>query len=879
MIQTKVYYKATKPNITIIMWAAFLIAVIHSPLQAQYHYLLENLDTGAVARRGVTDNRGIPQGALILAPNTGYREWLLEDVSLRVGKREFITPASGRTFRIPMVTFANPTTPDTDGDGLHDEAEFILGTNATNPDTDGDGLSDGSEFQQGLDPTDGLIAQTGIVGTGDTPGIAGNIIAFNDMALIADGPRGISVFNIFNGISPILIAQVDTPGTTSAIHFSGRFAAVADGSAGLAIIDLDDAPVASLLHQIPPTVLGGLPFAVVTTAELAYVGLSNGKLAKLDLPSGTMLDRLDVGGQLEDITIAHDYLYVLVRGSLHSVFIAGGRFEVQSTVASPGNVGAGQRRLRLFAGAQVLYAVHTSGYNTFDIGNPAVPALISAGNTSQQGWKRLVANGSGTGVAAVSPNSTDDGPHHISIYDISDPSLTNQFLSTFETPGLAADVVIYNGLAYVADSLAGLRVISYRSFDTNGLAPSISLNMEWGSGGVEEGKLVRLTANVSDDVQVRNVEFYIDGVKEVTDGSFPFEYRFTTPRLDTRTGFTVRARASDTGGNATWTDLLDVPLVADGTPPQVVGVSPTDGSALGDISVVAVFFNEPIDEATLNAANFSLAEAGADGLFDTADDIPVSGVIEWRQEPLGAFLNLDTGLAAGFYRAWVNSAITDLAGNQLRQTTLWAFRIFDVGDDRDNDGVPDELEPTLGLDPDNPDSDGDGVFDGDEDFDGDGLSNLVEVLIGTDPANPDTDGDGINDSDEDSDGDGLLDADELLTYGTDPNNHDSDGDGFNDGDEHNDGSDPLDGTSLPPSLFSGGSPGVFSLRNTAFPGASLAVFSLRNTAFPGASLAVFSLRNTASPEVVNGLSHSRSFSVENQALELKKIKKDKRIVQ
>ena len=57
--------------------------------------------------------------------------------------------------------------------------------------------------------------------------------------------------------------------------------------------------------------------------------------------------------------------------------------------------------------------------------------------------------------------------------------------------------------------------------------------------------------------------------------------------------------------------------------------------------------------------------------------------------------------------------------------------------DQDADNAPDELEPGLGLDPTNPDTDGDGVADGDE-----------PNLYGTDPLNRDTDGDGVSDGEE-----------------------------------------------------------------------------------------------------------------------------------
>ena len=48
--------------------------------------------------------------------------------------------------------------------------------------------------------------------------------------------------------------------------------------------------------------------------------------------------------------------------------------------------------------------------------------------------------------------------------------------------------------------------------------------------------------------------------------------------------------------------------------------------------------------------------------------------------------------------------------------------------DSDHDGIPDAIEPLLGLDPFNADSLGDGVSDGDRDFDHDGLSNAAEII-------------------------------------------------------------------------------------------------------------------------------------------------------
>lgn len=82
--------------------------------------------------------------------------------------------------------------------------------------------------------------------------------------------------------------------------------------------------------------------------------------------------------------------------------------------------------------------------------------------------------------------------------------------------------------------------------------------------------------------------------------------------------------------------------------------------------------------------------------------------------------------------------------------------------------LPDEL-PVPAQIPDH--------FNGDSDLDG--ISDEEELLLGTNPNDADTDGDGLNDKDE-RDG-----------FGTDPVSADTDGDGFMDGVEIINGYNPL----------------------------------------------------------------------------------------
>ena len=179
---------------------------------------------------------------------------------------------------------------DADGDGLGDYAESVIGTDPTNPDTDGDGIPDGAEVEQGTDPLDGLIVQTGIVASADTPGTANDICAINDLAFIADGDAGVSVFNVFNGLDPTIIAQVDTPGYAQGVTCSsdGTLVGVADGAGGFHVIDITDPPAASIVSTIGFVDLGGQATATASAGTLAFVGTDSGAAAL-----GEPADRVD----------------------------------------------------------------------------------------------------------------------------------------------------------------------------------------------------------------------------------------------------------------------------------------------------------------------------------------------------------------------------------------------------------------------------------------------------------------------------------------------------------------------------------------------------------------------------------------------------------
>ena len=328
-------------------------------------------------------------------------------------------------------------------------------------------------------------------------------------------------------------------------------------------------------------------------------------------------------------------------------------------------------------------------------------------------------------------------------------------------------------------------------------------NPDTDGDGVNDG------AEVTAGINPLDADSDDDGVKDGADGLTDTDGDGLIDALDpdsdgdglndgTEAGITLAA--ATTGTNTSSPNFVpDADPTPTTDPPRV----DTDGDGIND-GVEDTNHNGRLDAGETSASD---ADTDDDGLTDGNEDLDHDGVVDPTETNPRLFDTDGDGLSDGLERGLTAAQGPDTDGTKFVADLDPASTTNPLATDTDHGGIADGAEDTnangrIDAGEINPNDPADDVTDPDPDHDG--LDTATEIRIGTDPNNPDSDGDGIKDGADgivDTDGDGKIDAldtdsdDDGITDGvedtnldgvfdpgeTDRRNVDTDGDGLLDG--------------------------------------------------------------------------------------------------
>lgn len=601
-----------------------------------------------------------------LPPETLATFITFDPVSGLVSAGGTTTSPAGEDSVLPTVPFRASEAPDFDNDGLPADIEFAIGSSDSNPDSDGDGIDDFTAVLLGLDPLAAIAIPTGIVSqlilAGDAEAVAIGSSAANPDAIIAyvaTGQSGFASVDITDPMQPVILAELDLPGQSNDLVVDAGTARVfiAAGSAGIHVIDVSNPAMPRVVQNIS---IPGSPTRLVLN-ELGLFAASTNELVAIDPELGVVVSQLTVtGAALEAIAAENDHVFVNdTNGKFSAVEVSSalltGTMTLTSTVDS-------HRVERLTVLNGVAYLAAEGSFTTCDVSDPSNITVIAdrANGEPNNFGVELVPGGDGIGVLVY---ALFDREPTVLVMDISDPAKTGEFLTRFDLPQNPQDATFAAGLVVIADGRGGLVIVNYQGIDAARIAPTGLLSVTSPDGDTDtpgtqlvEGSVAALQIEASDDVQVRTVELLRDGIVVQSDASFPFELFSILPALAQKSSVTFQARVTDTGGNSSLTDRVEIMLLPDIEGPRLVSIDPNNNGfvATGEVQIEALF-SEPLDPDTVTAANIQLRRTGG----STVNPTDISSIDGGRR------VRLTYGsLSAGEYTLSVDgSRVTDVGGN------------------------------------------------------------------------------------------------------------------------------------------------------------------------------------------------------------------------
>ncbi|MCH9650153.1 MAG: Ig-like domain-containing protein [Deltaproteobacteria bacterium] len=486
--------------------------------------------------------------------------------------------------------------------------------------------------------------------------------------------------------SPTALSYLPLSGRARALALDGNIVYAAMDLAGVKAVDVADPEVPFLLSTFFPTAAGSSSSApvrdVTVSNSLLFLAAGEAGLVIADASNPSSLVQLSASsppGMFAMSVAMEGALAVL--GNVDSLAI----YDVTNPVAPvlQGSVSLSTLVQDVaISGDSVLVAVGASGLRVVDISDPTSPEIVGETHLRPNGRSRssglalvdhqvVVADGGSPrtlGGLRVVDWSTPNTPvvtgttsnafglnkvtvdenglalaadylfrNAVPIFRLGngDP-IFSEVLDFSGAPSFRADngqdVVVEDGLVYLLARHwyygdGGLHIGRYiLPNDTAGIAPTVAIVAPDDSVLLPERERIRVRAEAEDDILVRSVELFADGVSLGEDFLSPFEAETIVPVGQPDIIFHAIAR--DAGGNVATSEPVVVPIDPDDFPTVAVR-SPYTGQTVPELALI-VLVAEAADNGTIDRVEFQVdgvlvgsdLEAPYRLGYDVPDDLP-----------------------------------------------------------------------------------------------------------------------------------------------------------------------------------------------------------------------------------------------------------------
>lgn len=352
--------------------------------------------------------------------------------------------------------------------------------------------------------------QYGVVGSAKTRGHTLGMDIVGDMVFIADGDRGLTIIDASDAASPQIVGSLTLAGSLSAVTVDAGIACVVGPFSGLDIVDVSrpDAP-----RPLGSVAIADQATDVDMAGTTAYVTSRQAGLFLIDISAPAAprtVGTVDTPGMAEAVQVHGGHAFVAdtsgllavaigdptapkIIGSLplknaNDVKVVGDRAYVALLGKGMGIVDVSNPTamrwlggLDLAGGGQaidvagsVAYLVGSDapgpgisdgpGLSIIDISDPSSPTLLGNSYAMPRAWNVAVADGR----AYVATWLVSEG---VFVYDVEEPGNVRE-VARWDTIGAPGSVFLDDDLAYVADSHAGLMILSTKAGLPNAGTPT-----------------------------------------------------------------------------------------------------------------------------------------------------------------------------------------------------------------------------------------------------------------------------------------------------------------------------------------------------------------------------------------------------------------------